>query len=102
MKVENQTSHLSPEVNQAKSRAAASSLQGKSHGEEMPKTSQGFQGQARPALTVHKLQQAIASTPDIDMQKVEALRAEIQAGTYQVNADALAGKLIQEAIHEHI
>ncbi len=101
MKVDPSTPHISPETRHAKSRGAGE-FQVKKDTSPFRKAPQGLQGQARPALTVHKLKQAIADTPDVDMKKVETLRAEIQAGTYQVNANAVADKLVAEAIHERL
>jgi negative regulator of flagellin synthesis FlgM len=34
---------------------------------------------------------------DVDMDKVNAVRAAIQQGTYKINADAIAGKLLSNA-----
>jgi negative regulator of flagellin synthesis FlgM len=34
---------------------------------------------------------------DVDMDKVNAVRAAIQQGTYKINADAIAGKLLSNS-----
>ena len=38
-----------------------------------------------------------SDTADVDMDKVNAVRAAIQQGTYKINADAIAGKLLSNA-----
>ena len=41
------------------------------------------------------LQQQIASAPDVDVARVEKLRAEIDQNRYQVNASRIADRLLQ-------
>ncbi len=38
-----------------------------------------------------------ANTPEIDMEKVNAVRTAIEQGTYQVNPEAIADKLLANA-----
>jgi len=38
--------------------------------------------------------QIVATTPDVRADKVEALKAAIQDGTYSVDAEAIAGRLL--------
>lgn len=38
------------------------------------------------------------SEAPVDLKKVESIRAQIQSGTYQVNSQKIAGKLLQEAV----
>jgi len=40
--------------------------------------------------------QAIAAQPDVRVDKVEALRQQIEAGTYEVDADGIAAKMLAE------
>lgn len=54
------------------------------------------------AVTVSKLARTLESsgsgdTADVDMAKVNAVRAAIQNGTYKVNAEAIADKLLSNA-----
>lgn len=50
-------------------------------------------------VTVSNMAQAMESAkgPDIDTAKVETVRAAIANGTYKVNADAIADKLLSNA-----
>lgn len=41
------------------------------------------------------LQEKLASVPEIDQQRVAAIRQAIADGNYQINADKLAERLIQ-------
>lgn len=57
---------------------------------------------ASVAVTVSTAARSLAAvgridTADVDMDKVNAVRAAIQQGTYTVNADAIAGKLLSNA-----
>jgi negative regulator of flagellin synthesis FlgM len=52
------------------------------------------------AVTVSNLAQAMEQTgkgPDIDTAKVESVRTAIANGSYKVNADAIADKLLSNA-----
>jgi negative regulator of flagellin synthesis FlgM len=54
------------------------------------------------AVTVSTAARSLAAvgrsdTADVDMDKVNAVRAAIQQGTYTVNADAIADKLLSNA-----
>lgn len=40
---------------------------------------------------------AIADTPDVRMDKVEAIRQQLAEGTYRINADTIADKMLTEA-----
>lgn len=46
------------------------------------------QAQVRHAL------KAVYRSPEVRAEKIEALRAQIEAGTYQINYISLAGKLL--------
>jgi negative regulator of flagellin synthesis FlgM len=53
-------------------------------------------------VTVSKMARTLESakngdTADVDMAKVNAVRAAIQNGTYKVNAEAIADKLLSNA-----
>ena len=40
--------------------------------------------------------QAVTNSPDIRMEKVESLKQQIDAGTYEVSVDEFAGKLLEK------
>lgn len=47
------------------------------------------------ARNLARLQQALADQPDIDEARVEALRQQVEDGTYQVDANSLAASILQ-------
>jgi negative regulator of flagellin synthesis FlgM len=47
------------------------------------------------ARRLQSLQAASASTPDVDMAKVERIRLEIAEGRYPIDADQLAGRMLE-------
>ena len=54
------------------------------------------------AVTVSTLARSLGSTnrgqsADVDMKKVDAVRSAIQQGTYKVDAEAIADKLLSNA-----
>ena len=69
---------------------------GQSSSSSTPKTS----SVKSSAVTVSNLAKAMEQTgkgPDIDTAKVEAVRTAISNGSYQVNAEAIADKLLSNA-----
>lgn len=56
----------------------------------------------RTSLTLHRIKEAIANTPDVRSDKVAALRERIAAGNYQVDAQRLAGNMLNSALREDI
>lgn len=46
------------------------------------------------ALAMQRAMQAVKNTPDVRTDIVERIRNEIQAGTYKINVEALAGRLL--------
>lgn len=51
-------------------------------------------------FALKRVRQKIESEPDMNMEKVARLRAEIQSGKYNVDAEKLAGKLLKNALME--
>jgi negative regulator of flagellin synthesis FlgM len=49
---------------------------------------------------IKKIEQVALSAPDIRADKVAALKKKVESGTYQVNSDEVAGKMLQEALTE--
>jgi negative regulator of flagellin synthesis FlgM len=47
------------------------------------------------ARTLQKLGDAIATSPVVNSAKVATVRAAIQSGTYQINSQSVADKLLQ-------
>jgi negative regulator of flagellin synthesis FlgM len=48
-----------------------------------------------PARTLQKLNEAIASAPVVNTDKVSAIKEAVQNGTYRVNAASVTDKLLQ-------
>ena len=49
---------------------------------------------SRDALSLQRLTQAVKESPDVRQDVVHAIQGQLEAGTYQVNAEALADKLL--------
>jgi negative regulator of flagellin synthesis FlgM len=47
------------------------------------------------ARSLQKIEQAVAKTPVVNANKVAAVKQAVNAGTYQINAAQVAGKLLQ-------
>mgnify|MGYP001208078713 CR=1 FL=1 len=47
------------------------------------------------AMQLAALEKAIAKVPDVDMDRVEAVRDEIESGEYTVDSRRIAAKLVQ-------
>jgi negative regulator of flagellin synthesis FlgM len=50
------------------------------------------------AKDIQRIKQAIDEIPDIREGKVQDLKAQIDAGTYKVNTDKLAEKMVGESL----
>ncbi len=53
-------------------------------------------------FAVNRLKDKINATEEIDLKKVEALRAQIKKGDYKINAETLADKLLKDSIFEDL
>jgi len=53
-------------------------------------------------LQVQHLDQLIRSTPDIREARVEEIRSAIQAGTYNVRGEQIAGKIISGSLVDEV
>lgn len=49
---------------------------------------------------LHAARAAISQMPDIREEKVTAIRAQIEAGTYKVDSEKIAAKMIAEALFD--
>jgi negative regulator of flagellin synthesis FlgM len=49
---------------------------------------------------IKKIEEVALSAPDVRAEKVAALKKKVESGTYQVNSDALAGKMLKDSILE--
>jgi negative regulator of flagellin synthesis FlgM len=47
---------------------------------------------------MQKVYEVLQTTPDVRDEKVSALKESIQQGQYQIDGEALAGKMIRESI----
>jgi negative regulator of flagellin synthesis FlgM len=48
------------------------------------------------AAEVQAAQEALAAAPEVRAEKIAALKAQIAAGTYQVNAEKIAEKIVPD------
>jgi len=48
------------------------------------------------AQSIGRLESAIAASPEVNTQKVDAIRNALASGQYQIDADAIAEKLLQQ------
>jgi flagellar biosynthesis anti-sigma factor FlgM len=49
---------------------------------------------------IKKIEEVALSAPDTRAEKVAALKKKVESGTYQVNSDELAGKMLRESLIE--
>ena len=47
------------------------------------------------AQTLEKIRESLASQPVVDREKVEAVKQALQDGTYNINSENIAAKLIE-------
>jgi negative regulator of flagellin synthesis FlgM len=50
------------------------------------------------AKRVHEARRQLEDIPDVREEKVAQLRSQIQSGTYEIDADKIAGKMIREGL----
>jgi negative regulator of flagellin synthesis FlgM len=50
------------------------------------------------AKRVHEARRQLDDIPDVREEKVAQLRSQIQNGTYKIDADKIAGKMIKEGL----
>lgn len=50
------------------------------------------------AKALRAAREAIQKMDDVDHEKVAKIKARIEAGTYRVDADKIAGKMIEESL----
>ncbi|MCP4596067.1 flagellar biosynthesis anti-sigma factor FlgM [Neptuniibacter sp.] len=46
------------------------------------------------AQTLQNVEKKLANTPDVDSARVERLKQEIESGSYQINAERVAEKML--------
>lgn len=54
------------------------------------------------AFTLNKIKEKIAVEPEVRQERVEALKAQIQKGEYQVDVQGLAGKMLTESLQDDV
>lgn len=54
------------------------------------------------AKELQAAREAIAKMDDVDHEKVARIKAQIKAGTYKVDAGKIAGKMIDESLHDDL
>ena len=50
------------------------------------------------AKRIQEAQKQIQAIPDVRAEKVAEIKSQIANGTYQINADQIAGKMIKESL----
>lgn len=71
--------------------------------ESHPKDSSPARGRDRVSLSPQarellEAQKALAAIPDVRTDKVEEIKARIADGTYRIDSDQIAAKMIREAL----
>ncbi len=61
-----------------------------------PETGDAEHVAGRTSLTMNRIRDVVRETADIRADRVAELRARIRSGDYQVDADRLAAKMLQE------
>lgn len=51
---------------------------------------------SQQAQTISRIEAGIKSSPDINTDKVEAIKAAIQEGRFEINAEAIAEKMMKQ------
>ncbi len=54
------------------------------------------------AKRVHEARKQLDEIPDVRADKVSQLKSQIQNGTYEINADKIAGKMIKESLLNNV
>jgi negative regulator of flagellin synthesis FlgM len=54
------------------------------------------------ATTIKQIQDELANVPDVRMEKVEQIKAEIAAGSYSRSPDEIASKMIVSSLVESL
>ena len=57
---------------------------------------------ANANLTTHRVKEAIRNEPDVRAERVAELRQRIKEGTYRVDADEVAEKLLDNHLREDL
>ncbi len=50
------------------------------------------------AKRIQEVRSQLDAVPDVDEEKVAQLKKQIEDGTYEINADKIAGKMISEGL----
>jgi negative regulator of flagellin synthesis FlgM len=50
------------------------------------------------AKRIQEVRSQLDEVPDVNEEKVARLRNEIESGTYEINADKIAGKMLREGL----
>ena len=50
------------------------------------------------AKRIQEVRSQLDAIPDVDEEKVARLRNEVENGTYEINADQIAGKMLREGL----
>lgn len=57
---------------------------------------------SRTSLIFNRLKEAIRGTPDVRSDRVESIKQQIENGTYKVDSEKLAAKMLTESLQEDI
>jgi len=98
MKVTGQQPTRTPELASGKAREAEAKQK---RAEQTAKDSAAPAGN-RTSLTMSRIREAIRNTPDVRADQVEAVRNKLRSGDYKVDADKLAGRILNESLREDL
>ncbi len=62
----------------------------------------GLGNKQESKFVINKMREKIDAEPDINMEKVKALRAKIKNGEYKVDAEKLADNLVKNSLLEDL
>ncbi|MEE8555949.1 MAG: flagellar biosynthesis anti-sigma factor FlgM [bacterium] len=54
------------------------------------------------SLTTTRVKEAIRNEPDVRAERVAELRERLKSGSYKIDADKLAGKMLDESIRDDL
>lgn len=93
---------MTEKINNISSPISSANLQNKSKGannnvsgDESTNVASGGNVDISSAQTLDKIRESLASQPVIDRQKVDTVKQALQDGTYKINSENIATKLIE-------
>ena len=97
MKVTGQSPNIAKELNTAQTK-------NKETASDSPKADERLKNESvkTSAFTLNKIKEKIAGEPEVRQERVDALKAQIQKGEYEVDFQGLASKMLKESLQEDV